>query len=54
MLTLAFSINLSFVRDRFIQKLGDSRATLKTYGSVYNSVKPLLRHNDLSFERQQF
>jgi len=39
--------------DEFIKQLGYKRETLMVYGSVYNSVKSLIRIKDLSFKHHQ-
>lgn len=37
----------------FVKKLGYERSTLATYGSIYNSIKPLTRVKDLTFKHHR-
>ncbi len=39
--------------EEFIKKIGYKRSTLALYGSVYNSVKPLIRIKGLTFRHHQ-
>ncbi len=39
--------------EAFVDECGYKRETLKVYGSIYNSVKPLMRINSLSFNHHQ-